>query len=133
MYVGLLIFALPDVFCVQSYIGHVLISVNPFYDTGNCRDEYVEMYQGRSRIELPPHIFAIAEDGICCALSVFFLSPSAHGSAYSLTDRRSVLQDEDLQGTAVRNYFGRVWRWKDRGRKAYHAVHCGCVWKWCGG
>ncbi|XP_044757784.1 unconventional myosin IC isoform X2 [Coccinella septempunctata] len=46
---------------IYTYIGHVLISVNPYkelniYDTANIR-----AYNGKHFFEVPPHIFAIAD------------------------------------------------------------------------
>ena len=47
---------------IYTYIGQVLISVNPFCDTGVYGPEYINKHRGKKRIELPPHIYAIAED-----------------------------------------------------------------------
>eukprot|EP01137_Pigoraptor_chileana_P013366 Opistho-2@66794 len=46
---------------IYNYIGHVLISVNPYQDLGIYSQDYLEAYVGKNRIEMPPHIFAIAE------------------------------------------------------------------------
>ncbi|CAI5759271.1 unnamed protein product [Candida verbasci] len=46
---------------IYTYIGHVLISVNPFRDLGIYTLENLHKYQGRNRLEVPPHVFAIAE------------------------------------------------------------------------
>ncbi|KAK9451618.1 P-loop containing nucleoside triphosphate hydrolase protein [Limtongia smithiae] len=46
---------------IYTYIGHVLISINPFRDLGIYSDELVETYRGKNRLEVPPHVFAIAE------------------------------------------------------------------------
>lgn len=46
---------------IYTYIGHVLISVNPFQDLGIYTPEYLNMYKGKNRLEVPPHVFAIAE------------------------------------------------------------------------
>lgn len=46
---------------IYTYIGHVLISVNPFQDLGIYTKEYLNMYKGKNRLEVPPHVFAIAE------------------------------------------------------------------------
>ncbi|KAF9990905.1 class II myosin [Mortierella antarctica] len=46
---------------IYTYIGHVLISVNPFRDLGIYTDEVLKTYQGKNRLEVPPHVFAIAE------------------------------------------------------------------------
>lgn len=46
---------------IYTYIGHVLISVNPFRDLGIYTDAVLQSYKGKNRLEVPPHVFAIAE------------------------------------------------------------------------
>ncbi|KAI0368857.1 myosin class I heavy chain [Pilatotrama ljubarskyi] len=46
---------------IYTYIGAVLISVNPFKDLGIYTDEVLQKYKGKNRLEVPPHVFAIAE------------------------------------------------------------------------
>ncbi|KAI0800616.1 P-loop containing nucleoside triphosphate hydrolase protein [Fomes fomentarius] len=46
---------------IYTYIGAVLISVNPFRDLGIYSDEVLQRYKGKNRLEVPPHVFAIAE------------------------------------------------------------------------
>ncbi|PVG02990.1 myosin-1 [Serendipita vermifera] len=46
---------------IYTYIGAVLISVNPFRDLGIYTDEIINRYKGKNRLEMPPHVFAIAE------------------------------------------------------------------------
>lgn len=46
---------------IYTYIGSVLISVNPFRDLGIYTDEILQRYRGKNRLEVPPHVFAIAE------------------------------------------------------------------------
>jgi myosin-1 len=47
---------------VYTNIGPVLIVINPYKDLGLTTDEYVRLYRGKFRHELPPHIFALAEE-----------------------------------------------------------------------
>lgn len=46
---------------IYTYIGHVLISVNPFRDLGIYTNDVLASYKGKNRLEVPPHVFAIAE------------------------------------------------------------------------
>ncbi|CEG65609.1 Putative Myosin-1 [Rhizopus microsporus] len=46
---------------IYTYIGHVLISVNPFRDLGIYTDDVLNSYKGKNLLEMPPHVFAIAE------------------------------------------------------------------------
>ncbi|KAF2132524.1 hypothetical protein P153DRAFT_373261 [Dothidotthia symphoricarpi CBS 119687] len=46
---------------IYTYIGHVLVSVNPFRDLGIYTDQVLDSYKGKNRLEVPPHVFAIAE------------------------------------------------------------------------
>ncbi|POS83387.1 myosin-1, partial [Erysiphe pulchra] len=46
---------------IYTYIGHVLVSVNPFRDLGNYTEDILNSYKGKNRLEMPPHVFAVAE------------------------------------------------------------------------
>lgn len=46
---------------IYTYIGHVLISVNPFRDLGIYTEEVLHSYRGKNRLEISPHVFAVAE------------------------------------------------------------------------
>ena len=47
---------------IFTYIGPVLISVNPFKQMSYFTDKEVEMYQGAATYETPPHIYALADN-----------------------------------------------------------------------
>ncbi|KAJ2232557.1 class II myosin [Coemansia sp. RSA 485] len=46
---------------IYTYIGNVLISVNPFKDLGIYTMPILKSYENKNRMELPPHVYAIAE------------------------------------------------------------------------
>ena len=46
---------------IYTYVGSILISVNPFKFFPIYNPKFVKMYQNRRLGELPPHIFAIAD------------------------------------------------------------------------
>ncbi|TID13176.1 hypothetical protein CANINC_005032 [Pichia inconspicua] len=47
---------------IYTYIGHVLISVNPFRDLGIYTLDVLLSYKNKNRLEVPPHVYAIAEN-----------------------------------------------------------------------
>jgi len=68
-----------DYDAIYTNIGPVLIVVNPYKDLGLTTPDYVRLYRGKFRHELPPHIFALAEESYramknehtdqCCIIS----------------------------------------------------------------
>ncbi|CAG5897084.1 unnamed protein product [Menidia menidia] len=46
---------------IYTYIGSVLVAMNPYQDFPIYSGQQMKMYRGRKLGELPPHIFAIAE------------------------------------------------------------------------
>ncbi|XP_063001784.1 unconventional myosin-Ie-like [Elgaria multicarinata webbii] len=47
---------------IFTYIGPVLISVNPFKQLPYFTDREIDMYQGAAQYENPPHIYALADN-----------------------------------------------------------------------
>lgn len=46
---------------IYTYIGPVLVAVNPFKQLPYFTDREVEMYQGAAQYEVPPHIYSVAD------------------------------------------------------------------------
>ena len=46
---------------IYTYVGSILISINPFNFYPIYNPKYVQMYQNRRLTDLPPHVFAIAD------------------------------------------------------------------------
>ena len=47
---------------IYTYVGSFLIAINPYFLFPMYNPKYTHMYQGKRLGELPPHIFAIADD-----------------------------------------------------------------------
>eukprot|EP00298_Acanthocystis_sp_HF-20_P012732 c20027_g2_i2.p1 GENE.c20027_g2_i2~~c20027_g2_i2.p1 ORF type:complete len:1422 (+),score=671.93 c20027_g2_i2:33-4298(+) len=54
---------------IYTYIGPVLIAVNPFKALPIYTDKFIETYCGKYPYELPPHVYALAEDAYRSMLS----------------------------------------------------------------
>ena len=46
---------------IYTYIGDILVAVNPFSNLGLYTGQHQIRYSGKSRSENPPHIFAVAD------------------------------------------------------------------------
>ena len=47
---------------IYTYVGSILISINPYYFYSIYNPKYTTLYQGKAFSESPPHVFAIADN-----------------------------------------------------------------------
>ncbi len=47
---------------IYSYIGEVVVSVNPYVGLDIYNQSFIDDYRGKEMYERPPHIFALADD-----------------------------------------------------------------------
>lgn len=53
---------------IYTFVGSILIAVNPFKFYPIYNPKYVKLYQNRRLVDMPPHIFAIADAAYNCML-----------------------------------------------------------------
>ena len=58
---------------IYTYVGSILIAVNPFTFYPIYNPKYVQLYQNRRLGDLPPHIFAIADAAYQVCLLYFYI------------------------------------------------------------
>ena len=101
----------------QTYIGHVLISVNPYRKIkGMYADQLLKDYRGKYRYELPPHVFSLADD--------MYRSMMSEGENQCVIIRCVAPFGSVVDGELTAAVQWREWCGQDGGVEACAAVHC---------
>ncbi|XP_075067015.1 unconventional myosin-Ih [Mixophyes fleayi] len=80
---------------IYTYIGTLLVSVNPYKDLELYTQKQIEMYQGVNFIELPPHIYAIADNAyrvMCSERNNHFILISGESGSGKTETSKKILQ-----------------------------------------
>uniref|UniRef100_A0A8C9QAV4 Myosin IH n=1 Tax=Spermophilus dauricus TaxID=99837 RepID=A0A8C9QAV4_SPEDA len=80
---------------IYTYIGTLLVSVNPYQELGIYTMSQMELYQGVSFFELPPHVYAIADNAyrmMCSELNNHFILISGESGAGKTEASKKILQ-----------------------------------------
>uniref|UniRef100_A0A8C8S3V4 Myosin IH n=1 Tax=Pelusios castaneus TaxID=367368 RepID=A0A8C8S3V4_9SAUR len=80
---------------IYTYIGTLLVSVNPYKELGIYSVKQMEIYQGVNFFELPPHIYAIADNAyrvMCTEYNNHFILISGESGAGKTEASKKILQ-----------------------------------------
>ncbi|XDB59116.1 hypothetical protein AB1E18_012518 [Capra hircus] len=80
---------------IYTYIGTLLVSVNPYQELGIYTLSQMELYQGVNFFELPPHVYAIADNAyrmMCSELNNHFILISGESGAGKTEASKKILQ-----------------------------------------
>ncbi|XP_044541399.1 unconventional myosin-Ih [Gracilinanus agilis] len=80
---------------IYTYIGTLLVSVNPYQELGIYTIKQMELYQGVNFFELPPHVYAIADNAyrmMCSELNNHFILISGESGAGKTEASKKILQ-----------------------------------------
>ncbi|XP_053219280.1 unconventional myosin-Ih isoform X6 [Podarcis raffonei] len=80
---------------IYTYIGTLLVSVNPYKELGIYTVKQMEQYKGVNFFELPPHIYAIADNAyrvMCTEYNNHFILISGESGAGKTEASKKILQ-----------------------------------------
>ncbi|KAK1893127.1 Unconventional myosin-Ih [Dissostichus eleginoides] len=94
---------------IYTYIGTLLVSVNPYKELDIYNKKQMEIYMGVNFFELPPHIYALADSAYQTMLTEFnnhFILISGESGAGKTEASKKILQDKMLMSNPVLEAFG---------------------------
>ncbi|XP_069817480.1 unconventional myosin-Ih isoform X3 [Dendropsophus ebraccatus] len=80
---------------IYTYIGTLLVSVNPYKNLELYTQQQMELYQGVNFIELPPHIYAVADNAyrvMCTERNNHFILISGESGSGKTETSKKILQ-----------------------------------------
>ncbi|XP_017945451.1 unconventional myosin-Ih [Xenopus tropicalis] len=80
---------------IYTYIGTMLVSVNPYQELQLYTQRQMELYQGVNFIELPPHIYAVADNAyrvMCTERNNHFILISGESGSGKTETSKKILQ-----------------------------------------
>ncbi|XP_018116432.2 unconventional myosin-Ih [Xenopus laevis] len=80
---------------IYTYIGTMLVSVNPYKELELYTQRQMELYQGVNFIELPPHIYAVADNAyrvMCTERNNHFILISGESGSGKTETSKKILQ-----------------------------------------
>ncbi|XP_043385397.1 unconventional myosin-Ih isoform X4 [Chelonia mydas] len=95
IYVNLHAFMTSSFMAILTYIGTLLVSVNPYKELDFYSVKQMEIYQGVNFFELPPHIYAIADNAyriMCAEYNNHFILISGESGAGKTEASKKILQ-----------------------------------------
>ncbi|XP_039361128.1 unconventional myosin-Ih isoform X2 [Mauremys reevesii] len=95
IYVNLHAFMTSSFMAMLTYIGTLLVSVNPYKELDFYSVKQMEIYQGVNFFELPPHIYAIADNAyrvMCAEYNDHFILISGESGAGKTEASKKILQ-----------------------------------------
>ncbi|EMP37163.1 Myosin-Ih, partial [Chelonia mydas] len=95
IYVNLHAFMTSSFMAILTYIGTLLVSVNPYKELDFYSVKQMEIYQGVNFFELPPHIYAIADSAyriMCAEYNNHFILISGESGAGKTEASKKILQ-----------------------------------------
>uniref|UniRef100_A0A8B9T3Z2 Myosin heavy chain 10 n=1 Tax=Anas platyrhynchos TaxID=8839 RepID=A0A8B9T3Z2_ANAPL len=77
---------------IYTYSGLFCVVINPYKNLPIYSENIIEMYRGKKRHEMPPHIYAISESAYRCMLKMFKMFSRGESGAGKTENTKKVIQ-----------------------------------------